>query len=487
MTRTVKWLSVILNAGKWVRLIAVVVAYSRQKDAFLREFAKTSYWGEFDHPSQFRDREKKTRVNFWRLPTHLYDRALFDAMDTMKRWILASIAQAHIRSKIFRVKTLNGRQRHYAFWILKEFGRIGAVLRGETPVPKFAIPEVERRATTRYLRRLLRQSLGRSPRAHLRRSFELDSSLYRFFMHEGTPYLAVTGMMPRERIVIPLKGFALRAVTGNVRVVLHPLTRQVAVHIPLPVRVRVLPQCAQPVVVGLDAGVTEVFTRDDGKAFGEGFGRVLDRLTEQTLTQGAERNRLHARAKRLMTSAHAHDRRKAGRILRFNLGVRKLETHTHKGEADVRRRISQAVRAVLADHPEVVVAEDLTHMRGRTKSRKLSRKVSRWMRQSLRERLDFLSGAGGSRLEIVNAAYSSQECPACGYVNRGNRTGDLFRCLKCGFAAHADRVGAINTMHRHTDPELRERIHLGTPKEMVKAILLEIHQRSQTTPSPNPM
>ena len=33
----------------------------------------------------------------------------------------------------------------------------------------------------------------------------------------------VTGMMPRERIVIPLKGFALRAVTGNVRVVLHPL------------------------------------------------------------------------------------------------------------------------------------------------------------------------------------------------------------------------------------------------------------------------
>ena len=25
------------------------------------------------HPSQFRDREKKTRVNFWRLPTHLYD------------------------------------------------------------------------------------------------------------------------------------------------------------------------------------------------------------------------------------------------------------------------------------------------------------------------------------------------------------------------------------------------------------------------------
>ena len=40
MTRTVKWLSVVLNVGKWVALMAVVFAYGRQKDAFLRELAK---------------------------------------------------------------------------------------------------------------------------------------------------------------------------------------------------------------------------------------------------------------------------------------------------------------------------------------------------------------------------------------------------------------------------------------------------------------
>lgn len=42
MSRTVKWLSVVLNVGEWVALMAVVFAYGRQKDCFLREPANTA-------------------------------------------------------------------------------------------------------------------------------------------------------------------------------------------------------------------------------------------------------------------------------------------------------------------------------------------------------------------------------------------------------------------------------------------------------------
>ena len=59
--------------------------------------------------------DKKTRINFWKLPVHLYDRALDDAVNTMKRWILAAIAQAHIKEKL--VRTFKGPQRRYAFWL----------------------------------------------------------------------------------------------------------------------------------------------------------------------------------------------------------------------------------------------------------------------------------------------------------------------------------------------------------------------------------
>ncbi len=65
--------------------------------------------------------------------------------------------------------------------------------------------------------------------------------------------------------------------------------------------------------------------------------------------------------------------------------------------------VGYAVRQAVQTRPSAVVMEDLTHLRGRTKSRKLSRIVSRWARATLRERLEFRTEAGGSRLETVNA------------------------------------------------------------------------------------
>ena len=189
MTRTIQWLSSVLNPGKWAAILALVTAYSLQKDALLRTLARTVRWADLDSPRNFRNRDKQTRVNVWKLPIHLYDRALADAVDTMKRWILAAIAQAHIKEKLFR--TFTGPQRRYALWLLRKFVRIGAVLRGEAPQPPFAIALGERKTVARLLRRLLRKALGHSPRVHLRRSFELDNSLYRFFTHKGKPYLSI--------------------------------------------------------------------------------------------------------------------------------------------------------------------------------------------------------------------------------------------------------------------------------------------------------
>ena len=217
-----------------------------------------------------------------------------------------------------------------------------------------------------------------------------------------------------------------------VRVVIHPIEHTVAVHIPVPVRVKPLPERREPLVVGLDAGMTEVFADSRGNFSGEGFGRVLDRLSAQTTAQGAERNRRHAAEKNLATASQPRDRPKAGRIRRFNLGRVKLDARRVRGHAEVKRRISEAMREVLRSRPTGLVMEDLRRMRGRTKSRHLSRVVSRWIRSTLKG-AEFLSQAGGSRLETVNAAYTSQECPQCGDVHQDNRQGDRFHCRHCHF------------------------------------------------------
>lgn len=44
-----------------------------------------------------------------------------------------------------------------------------------------------------------------------------------------------------------------------------------------------------------------------------------------------------------------------------------------------------------------------------------------------------------------------QECPECHSIEKGNRKGELFNCLQCGFAADDDHVGALNILSRFTE------------------------------------
>lgn len=196
----------------------------------------------------------------------------------------------------------------------------------------------------------------------------------------------------------------------------------------------------------------------------------------ETTDTGKARNKLYQLAKK---AAAAGDIAKASRIRRHNLGGKKLRRRRTRGEAAVKTVGGEAVRQALEAKPSVVVIEDLSHMRGRTKSRKLSRIVSRWARSALRERLEFRTQAGGSRLEPGNAAYTSQTCPVptCGDVHKDNRHGDRFHCLKCGWDGDADVVAAMNLLARLDDPEIR----LGTPKERVKAILEARFRRRKET------
>ena len=67
----------------------------------------------------------------------------------------------------------------------------------------------------------------------------------------------------------------------------------------------------------------------------------------------------------------------------------------------------------------------------------------------LRRQLEYKCARQGGKLVAVPPAYTSRQCPNCGYESAGNRPKrDIFRCLSCGFEADADRVGAVNVLKR---------------------------------------
>jgi hypothetical protein len=57
-------------------------------------------------------------------------------------------------------------------------------------------------------------------------------------------------------------------------------------------------------------------------------------------------------------------------------------------------------------------------------------------------------------LPKINPAYTSQECPSCGYISRRNRSGVKFVCRSCGRRSHADWVGASGILRRSGDKNI---------------------------------
>lgn len=70
---------------------------------------------------------------------------------------------------------------------------------------------------------------------------------------------------------------------------------------------------------------------------------------------------------------------------------------------------------------------------------------------------------------VVTPAYTSQECPSCGYVSRKNRSGTKFQCKSCGRVSHADVIGAINLLRRSEDKQ----ILVDDDPKVVKKLLTE--------------
>jgi putative transposase len=112
---------------------------------------------------------------------------------------------------------------------------------------------------------------------------------------------------------------------------------------------------------------------------------------------------------------------------------------------------------ILQTHPQSCIGvEELIGIRDRSKrkrGRKASRKqrranrhASRWAFAELQGFLAYKATLARSVCIKVDADYTSQMCPRCGYTCRENRPqkGLLFVCGRCGYTLHADLVGARN-------------------------------------------
>ena len=79
-----------------------------------------------------------------------------------------------------------------------------------------------------------------------------------------------------------------------------------------------------------------------------------------------------------------------------------------------------------------------------TFSRLFNRRLSHWLYRTLVQLLERKCEEEGIQLVVKDPFKTSQFCSICNRWDRLNRKGDRFRCVHCGYLAHADHNAAHN-------------------------------------------
>lgn len=172
------------------------------------------------------------------------------------------------------------------------------------------------------------------------------------------------------------------------------------------------------------------------------------RFVEAKLHSGAQHDQIKARFERNRRNLQA----KGTRSSRKRLGL--LSGRERRFTACTNHQLASQI---VNTHPQMLIGmEDLVHLRSRVgrhtsknasvKRRKANRRSSQWSYSELRGYVAYKAELSGGMVIAVDAYMTSQTCPRCGHVSKGNRpnNGVAFCCEVCSFEEHADVVGAMN-------------------------------------------
>lgn len=123
-----------------------------------------------------------------------------------------------------------------------------------------------------------------------------------------------------------------------------------------------------------------------------------------------------------------------------------------------------------------LVIENLKYIQISTKKRvsKTTRKLlSKWNLGLWHRAIEQKCEANCVCLHQVEPKYTSQTCPRCGNVDKGNREGVLFRCTSCGYEANADLNASINILNRFRQE--KSKLSTDIVPDMAKADFIDFH------------
>ena len=299
------------------------------------------------------------------------------------------------------------------------------------------------------------------------------SSKYDDIAHKNRWFLNIMSLQKGQRIQgLELTGFhhakSIIKHSANLTLSFDPVTMDVYAHFTFenkkkkenPKLANSKSSKGSELLIGGDFGLTESMTFSDGFVLGRQQGEMLREMSKKT-----ERSVAQIQAFSLPEffgmerKNKEHRRNHLNNCFNHNLRLKNINTHYRKRQQKYNKRLEQfkysmvnemtshfMSNTVYGNYQDYLsntnncihfVFESLDYSNlGRNKAQKRQINLIKGMYARLESQIE--TKCLPFKVSYVNSAYTSQMCPNCYYVAKGNRQNGSFRCLHCGYTVLED-------------------------------------------------
>jgi putative transposase len=227
----------------------------------------------------------------------------------------------------------------------------------------------------------------------------------------------------KMRLTRPLRGRTLSATFSNDALGWHV---SLACEIEHEAKPSALP------AIGIDRGIANTLALSNGE------------MLSTPRTDALERRK--RKAQRIL----ARRTRGSNRYRKQRLRLSRITAKIARARVDWQHKVSLSIAQRFgAITVEALAIRNMTAS-GRGK-RALNRSILEQCWRGFEDKLSYKIEERGGSLTRINPAYTSQECSACGVIDKASRESQAsFACRHCGFTDHADTNAAKNILRRST-------------------------------------
>lgn len=168
--------------------------------------------------------------------------------------------------------------------------------------------------------------------------------------------------------------------------------------------------------IAIDFGLVTLFSDNRGGLYGKSFFEIL-RDADKQISGIAKKNI-----------------QKTGKVR-----SKKYDKVVKKFRETFKNEISRVINRIISvNKPAEIILESL-NFKSQALSKRMNRILSNYGRKFIKAKLERLTEEFGIKITYMNAAYTSQECSRCGYIDKRNRKSQSkFLCVHCGLKINAD-------------------------------------------------